>query len=330
KTIYNRLSYGIRVGQWDMRYDDFKNIKLYIPPREEQDQIVKYLDSKLSKVNKFIKAKKKQIELLKEQKQAIINQAVTKGLDPNVKMKPSGIEWIGDIPDGWEVVQLRRVTKTIKTGGTPQGADDKYYADNGFNWFTPSDFNESLYLKDSSRQLSELGKQSINLFPANTIMMIGIGATMGKVSISEGVCSCNQQINAIVCNVLVDERYLTYYLRAKKQYILDTAKYTTLPILNQDETKKIPILKCNINEQLKIVTYTEAKVEVIDKAIDILKKEIDLITEYRISLISDVVTGKVDVRNIEIQDVDKETEEGFEDTDDEIIDEENGEIGEGV
>ena len=109
KTIYNQLSYGVRVGQWDMRYDDFKNIQIFLPPKDEQDQIVRFLDSKLLKINKFIKNKKKLIELLKEKKQAIINHAVTKGLDPDAKMKPSGIKWLGDVPEGWSVCKLKNI-----------------------------------------------------------------------------------------------------------------------------------------------------------------------------------------------------------------------------
>ena len=107
KTFYNRISYGVRVGQWDMRYDDFKSLCVYLPLRKEQDQIVRYLDWKLSKINKLIRAKKKQIELLNEQKQVIINKAVTKGLNSKVAMKDSQIDWIEMIPKSWSIIRIK-------------------------------------------------------------------------------------------------------------------------------------------------------------------------------------------------------------------------------
>lgn len=113
-------------GRWTLNRETFMNFPLLLPPKEEQDQIVRYLDSKLSKINKYIKAKKKQIELLKEQKQAIINEEVTKGLDPNAKMKPSGIEWLGDIPEKWNIRRLKSVVDNIALTTNEKGAEDIY------------------------------------------------------------------------------------------------------------------------------------------------------------------------------------------------------------
>lgn len=106
---------GIREGQ-NVDYQKLKNAHIPIPSREEQDQIVKYLDNRLAKIAKFIKTKKKQIALLKEQKQAIINHAVTKGLDHNAKMKSSGIEWLGDIPEGWEELRIKNCIVSLTNG----------------------------------------------------------------------------------------------------------------------------------------------------------------------------------------------------------------------
>src|SRR5690554_6318590 len=110
---YNRLSYGVRPSQWDMRYQEFKSIPIFLPPKEEQTAIARFLDYKLAKINRFIRKKKQLIKLLNEQKAAIINQAVTKGLDPNVKMKDSGIEWLGEIPEHWEVRKLKYVANVV-------------------------------------------------------------------------------------------------------------------------------------------------------------------------------------------------------------------------
>ena len=292
-------------GIWKSRYQlhdsSFMDMPFIIPPRPEQDQIVKYLDHKLAKINKFIKAKKKLIAALKEQKQAIINQAVTKGFDSKVRMKPSGIEWLGDIPEHWTMVQLKRLVKTVKTGGTPSGADEKYFEPIGFNWFTPSDFNDELYLSNSNRQLSNVGKSEVNIFPQGTVMMIGIGATMGKISISEKKCSCNQQINAILCSENIIPEFLVYFMRAVRTHIFAIAKYTTLPILNQEETKKIMVPSIPCEEQKKIVLKINESVAVYDAGIKKIEHEIGLVLEYKSSLVSEVVTGKVDVQHVFIE-----------------------------
>ena len=108
---YNRLSYGVRTDQWDMRYNDFKNTSVFVPPKPEQTAIANFLDSKTAEIQAFIALKEKTIELLKERKTAIINQAVTKGLDPNVEMKDSGIEWLGEIPKHWKVRPIKYFLK---------------------------------------------------------------------------------------------------------------------------------------------------------------------------------------------------------------------------
>ena len=106
RKVFNGMGSGIRLT---LDFSELKKLNISVPPREEQDQIVKYLDWQTSKINTFIKAKKKQIELLKEQKQAVINRAVTKGLDDTVPMKNSGIEWLGEVPEHWEIVKLTRL-----------------------------------------------------------------------------------------------------------------------------------------------------------------------------------------------------------------------------
>jgi type I restriction enzyme, S subunit len=116
---YYRNGRGIVADLWTTRFSEMKSIVLPIPPRPEQDQIVRYLDWKVSKINKFINTKKKQIELLKERKQAIINQAVTKGLDMKVLMKDSSIEWLGKIPAHWNNIKIKHIFKERVEKGYP-------------------------------------------------------------------------------------------------------------------------------------------------------------------------------------------------------------------
>lgn len=127
--------------------------------------------------------------------------------------------------------------------------------------------------------------------------MIGIGATIGKVSISKNTCSCNQQINAIVPKAkLVNSYFLVSYLQSLKHYILTCGKFTTLPIINQDETKRLPICYPPLVEQFEIARYIEKGTNPFKTAITRTEREIALMQEYRTRLVSDVVTGKLDVR----------------------------------
>lgn len=306
------LAKGIRERSTDFRFEIFGRQILPVPPLDEQKIIASFIRAKERKITKFIKNKIRLIQLLKEQKQAIINQAVTRGINSNVNLKPSGVEWLGDIPEHWTVLLQRRISKSIKTGGTPPGADEKYFSSEGFNWYTPSDFKGELYLENSERQLSSLGKDYIKIFPPNTVMMIGIGGTIGKVAISKFSAGCNQQINGIIVNEKIKVEFLVYYLRFLKEYIVKCGKYTTLPIINQEETKNLPVLLPSVKEQKEIIKYIKNESKEIDMIVSRIKHEIELIQEYCTRLISDVVTGKLDVRNIKVNNIsDKEINESL-------------------
>jgi len=308
-------SRGIVKDRNRLYWQDFKRMPSVVPPLEEQRQIVRFLNDVGNKIQRFIRNKRRLIELLKEQKQNIINQAVTRGLDCNVKLKPSGVEWIGDIPEHWEVLPVRRCAQLVKTGGTPAGAGDEYFSTPGFNWFTPGDFKEDLCLSNSERQLSEIGKGCVKIFPPNTVMMIGIGGTIGKVAISKEMASCNQQINGILPNERVDIEYFAISLRCLKNFIVSCGKFTTMPIINQDETKSLRVPVPPVIEQETTVKHIKKESLAIDQAITRTQREIELIREYRTRLIADVVTGQVDVRGIEIPET---VEEAFPETEDEL------------
>ena len=304
---------GIREGQ-NIDYERLSRAELPMPSEDEQAAIVRFLDHANRKIDGFIRAKRKLIGLLNEQKQAIIHRAVT-GKDEVRRMKdeagnstfilqpsslpqkPSGIPWLGDIPVHWEVRQLRRVSRKIKTGGTPKGADEQFFEEGGFNWHTPSDFRDAIELGDATRQLSKMGVSEVTTFPADTILMIGIGATIGKVAISRKPCSCNQQINAILPNKrLVHLDFLAFYLRTLRSYIVDCGKFTTMPIINQDETKRLPVLIPPLQEQVEIAKHIEQASKPFTTAIARTEREIALMQEYRTRLTADLVTGKLDVR----------------------------------
>lgn len=325
KTIYNRISYGVRVGQWDMRYEDFKNIKLFIPPREEQDQIVKYLDYQLAKINKFIKAKKKLIEVLKEQKQAVINEAITKGIDPNVKMKPSGIEWLGDIPEHWEKKRFKNIVSINGRIGF-RGYTQADIVDEGEGAITLSPGN----IKNNKLDLTNLAYISWDKYyespeimvEKNDIILVKTGSSFGKSTLINNVetpMTINPQLvvlkrckvnSSYFANMLISNMFMNQISRK----VIGGAT----PTIGQGVLGSILFYVPDMAEQQTILEYIIEKTELLNKSIEVIEKEIQLITEYRTSLISDVVTGKVDVRYIIIDEAQNEEIE-FDAADDEII-----------
>lgn len=267
-----------------------------LPPLDEQKSIAAFLDRETARIDALIEKKQRQIELLQEKRSALISHAVTKGLDPNAKMEDSGIEWLGVIPERWEIKPIRRIARAVKTGGTPPGAEEMHFDEHGFNWFTPSDFLGDVVLSESSRKLSEIGKKEVKVFPAMTVMIVGIGATIGKVALSKEISSCNQQINAIVCNPNMDPKFLTYFLGIMREYISRCGKFTTLPIINQEDTKSLIVTCPPLNEQHEIVSLLDNETERTYTLINKIQTSISKLREYRIALISAAVTGKIDVR----------------------------------
>lgn len=296
----HKYSYGICDDQLNLRYEDFKRMQIVVPPKDEQDQIVRYLDISLAKINKFIKTKKKLIEVLKEQKQAVINKAVTKGLDPNVKMKRSGIEWLGEIPEEWRKCKLKNIG-SFKSGTNLTSLDIEaeglfpVYGGNGLRGYYNKATHNGEYLL--------IGRQ---------------GALCGNVHLVKGEFWATEHAVVVTTEKYVDINWAKYLIDTMNlnQYSQSAAQ----PGLAVEKIINIPTILPPIETQQEIATFLEQKTEVIDNTIVTTQREIDLITEYRTRLISDVVTGKVDVRGIVIDDVSEDLEDAF---DEELQDEES-------
>ncbi|MBQ8867348.1 MAG: restriction endonuclease subunit S [Bacteroidaceae bacterium] len=293
---FARRSSGVIPSRWRMYTDDFGQILSLLPPLHEQDLIVGYLDKVTSKIDTAIAQQQKMIDLLNERKQIIINNAVTKGLDPNVKMKDSGVEWIGEIPEHWEVVPIKRYV-SVKTGRTPSTSKEYYFENGNINWYTPGDLN-GINLVDSDRQVTFRAKKedACSVYPIGTVYLVGIGSTIGKVAYAEHEASCNQQINALLPQKnKVFYKYLAHLLLSTKIQIIQNANFSTLPILNQERTGDLLMMLPPITEQSRIVDFIENSIKPIGDAILVTEKQISLLQERKQIIINDVVTGKVKV-----------------------------------
>ena len=283
----NENIYGAKILNQQL----IRNAKIIMPPLNEQSAIAAYLDEKCSKIDEIIASAKASIEDYKQWKASIIYEAVTKGLDPDAEMKDSGIEWIGKIPKGWKVSILSRYC-TLQTGTTPSTSNREWF-DGDLLWFTPGDFNDNYILEESNRKLSQLAKNDevATIIPANTVLIVGIGATAGKVGFSVKECSCNQQITALSTFDL-NSKYLMYWMISNQTVIKDITPFTTLPIINNRALGSFPVVIPSEKEQEEISNYLDIQCSNITKLI--LEKEslVKDLESYKKSLIYEVVTGK--------------------------------------
>ncbi|RXJ51509.1 restriction endonuclease subunit S [Gelidibacter gilvus] len=273
---------------------DIKNFQIVIPPLQEQTAIANFLDDKTTKIDQAISIKEQQIALLKERKQIMIHKAVTRGLDDSVLLKGSGVEWIGEIPEHWEVKRLKFIFDKIQTGTTPSTSNQKFY-DGNIDWYNPKDLNNEVLI-ESERKLSKLAieKKEIKFFPKDSVLVVGIGATAGKTSYLVNEGTFNQQITGFHSNT-EHNKYYFYLLRNLSEVMLNTASYTTLAILNNEFFKVFNLIKPPLSEQKEISKYIETASQKIDTAITLKQEEIAKLQEYKRSLINSVVTGKVKV-----------------------------------
>lgn len=331
---FYRNGRGIVADLWTTRYCDMRNINIPLPPHNEQDQIVRYLDWKLSKINKFINAKKKQIELLKEQKKAIISEAVTKGLDPNAKVKPSGIDYIGDIPEEWKTIKLKFLSnKALMYGANESGIA---FSDDLPRYIRITDISQDGILKNNNKQSLPTKIACDYLLQDGDILFARSGATVGKTfhyREEYGNCCFAGYLIKFSPNLNLVLPEFLYYFSLSGCYELWLNKVfiqATIQNVSAEKYKELIIPLPSINEQEAIVFNIKPKLKVIDRMIESILNEIELITEYRTTLVSNVVTGKVNVRNVTIEnypDEDIELEE-IDESDDEITDAEELDIEE--
>jgi type I restriction enzyme S subunit len=279
-----------------LNWNDIANCDLIFPPIPEQTAIATFLDRKTALIDQAIDIKQKQIELLKERSQILIHKAVTRGLNPDVKMKDSGVEWIGEIPEHWEVKRLKDIFENIQTGTTPSTTNQKYF-DGDIDWYNPKDLNNENLIQ-AERKLSQLAidRKEIKMFPKDSILIVGIGGTTGKTSYMLNSGSFNQQITGFHSRANYNKYYF-HLLRSISKVMLNTANYTTLPILNNEFFKSLSLIQPNIEEQKEIVLHIEVLGIKFSTAISLKEQEIEKLKEYKATLINSAVTGKIKVYN---------------------------------
>lgn len=279
-----------------------RNFSAIIPIPNEQTAIANYLDQKTTQIDHLIAKKEKFIQLLEEERVAVINQAVTKGLDVNVSMKDSDIEWLGEIPEHWESYRIDWVAKIVR-GNTGFRKDElldsgEYVAlqygktykvdivDNSFNFFVNSEFYKE----------SQIVTKGDTILISTSETIEDLGHTCFYINENDGLLG-GEQILLKPNRTVLNEKYLYQYVRQFCRELQKYAKGLKVFRFSTHDLKQIFIAIPTIEEQIKIVDFLDIETIRIDSLTSKMEKEIELLKEYKTALISEVVTGKVDVRN---------------------------------
>lgn len=292
-----RWSYGITSDMWSLRPEHFKMIYTPIPPPDEQTVIVRFLDHVSSRIEHTVRAKRKVIALLNEQKQTIIHHAVTRGLDPNVRPKPSGIPWLGEIPEHWEVRRFKFLGRINSGQVDPKRAqyrDMILIAPNHIE----SGTGKLLYEESASEQGADSGKYQVT---SGQLIYSKIRPNLRKVVIAPRDCLCSADMYPITPNLgELSADYLLQLLLSHPftKYVVDCSMRVAMPKVNREALADCWLWYPPLPEQQQILENITKGMGPFNLTINRTEREIDLLREYRTRLIADVVTGKLDVREV--------------------------------
>ena len=290
--FFTQYSKGIRVGQWDLNPNALKSIPFFLPTPDEQSVIVKYIDDKTSKIDAYVADKEKEIELLQELKQKTIADAVTKGLNPDAKMKDSGISWIGEIPEHWETYRFAIICKSKSICNCEEEELLSVYLDRGVIRFSD---DSSKRTNPTSKDLSKYQLVEEGDFVLNNQQAwrgsVGVSRYRGIVSPAYFIFELSSIINRNFANYMFrSSAYVSYY------YICSKGIGSIQRNLDWNSLKQQKMAIPPLDEQRAIVYYIEEKCQKIDKLASELQSEIDYLKEYKQRLIADCVTGQINVQ----------------------------------
>ena len=296
---YRRLSGGIRPGQWDLSIENLQNIPILIPPYDNQCRIVSYLDRKCSQIDAIIARQQEVIEKLKAYKLSVITEAVTKGLNPDVPMKDSGVEWIGEIPNSWVKVKLKNICQFINGDRSSNYPSPNEYVDDGIP-FLGADSLCGRYVditqskKITKEKYNSMGGAKIH---EGDILYTLRGSTIGKnamATFNDGTVASSLMV---IRPISIVPEYLLYWLNSEEEFQQRQSYIngSTAPNLSAENVGSFVMFLPSVAEQREIADYLDKKCTEIE--LTMLKKQMmaDQLSNYKKSLIYEVVTGKKEV-----------------------------------
>ena len=281
---FYKYGHGIVADLWTTNYEDMRNIHLALPSVSEQTQISNFLEQETTRIDNLISKQEKLIELLEEQRKSIISHAVTKGLNPNAPMKDSGVEWLGEVPESWVEQKIKFISKLINEKTSEKS--NVIALENIESWTGKYIETESSFESDAVK------------FKKNDVLFGKLRPYLAKVYLVENQGEAVGDIYVLRPNKLIHPQFLKFFMLSEKfiDYVNSSTNGTKMPRANWDFIGCISIFLPHIKVQHEIVEYLESavlKIElIINKQISLIEK----LKEYRSSIISHAVTGKIDVR----------------------------------
>lgn len=271
-----------------------------VPPIDEQRNIARFIRGETARIDRLIAEKTRLVELLAEKRAAVITHAVTQGLDPNVKMKPSGIEWLGEVPATWTHHKLGYVT-TMRGGCTPSKAESAYW-NGGVPWVSPKDMKRHT-ISDSEDHVTEfaLAQTGLELLQPPVVLMVVRGMILAHsfpVAITTAPVTVNQDMKALRAKKVVDPEYLHLLLRGIKNVIralVEESGHGTR-VLRTELWKTFEVFLPDTTEQRRIVERDRERCDSLDRLVSAIETAVERLKEYRSALITAAVTGRIDVR----------------------------------
>ena len=296
---YNKHIRGLTTYDRSVKKEDFEDIGVLLPSKQEQTQIADFLDRKTGQIDELIRIKERRIALLHEQRTALINQAVTKGLDPNVEMKPSEVEWIGEIPKHWTLTRLKYISNIPVTYGLNIEADR--YTTEGIRLIRITDIGESGSLQQKGVYLSKDCVPQEQVLNSYDLLLSRSGATVGKsyLHLQKGKYASAGYLVRFNLGDYCTSKFIYYVTLSHfyRNWLEQQIIISTIQNVNGEKYSNFQLPIPSYQERKQIVNFLDHKTEQIDELISTEQRKIELLKEYRQSLISEAVTGKIDVRN---------------------------------
>ena len=267
----------------NLRQEHFLDIPLILPPLQEQKEIAEFLDKKCEKIQNYINKKQKLITLLQEKKQALINEAVTKGLNPNIEFKNSGIEYLGLIPHHWEVTKFKYfyrsnmgetiLTQDLETDGIP------------------------VYSATEEDKFFGKIKNPVNILNINDFVIPARGNSIGAIKIVKEKSTCTQTTIFSKQFKDINPYYVYYFLLGYRKFLFEFIQ-TAIPQITISQVNENPIIFPPLQEQKEIAEFLDKKCEKINSAIEKTKRQIELVREYKNTLINEAVCGRIKLKEV--------------------------------
>jgi type I restriction enzyme S subunit len=292
--------YSTNTALPSMTQEHLGNFVFSVPPdKSEKQNIANFLDHETAKIDSLIEQQQKLIQLLKEKRQAVISQAVTKGLNPNAPMKDSGVEWLGEVPEHWEVTKFGYISSVVR-GGSPRPAGDPELFNGDYSpWVTVAEITKDneVYLTETETFLTKKGSDQCRIFKTGTLLISNSGATLGVPKILSIDANANDGVVGFE-NLSLNHEFAYFYLSTLTENLRERIKQGSgQPNLNTDIVKAIAVPVPPENEVVSILGAIDSMRKSYGELIAKAEMGNQLLQERRTALISAAVTGKIDVRN---------------------------------